>query len=154
MMASPGPNRPTLLYAGLMEPSPETAGRVLVAKVGHNGQERGVKVVARMLREAGFEVVYLGPHQSPASVAEAALQEDVDLVGLSVSPGEHLTLAPAVIGELREAGLDVPVIVGGIVPEHDQALLHQAGVAAVLSPGASTDEVVNAVRDVIGRPGP
>jgi methylmalonyl-CoA mutase C-terminal domain/subunit len=135
-----------------MEPSPEAVGRVLVAKVGRNGQERGVKVVARMLREAGFEVVCLGPHQTPASVAEAVLQEDVDLVGLSVSSGEHLTLAPAVIGELREAGLDVPVIVGGIVPEHDEGLLRQAGVAAVLSPGASTDEVVNAVRDVIGRP--
>jgi methylmalonyl-CoA mutase C-terminal domain/subunit len=134
-----------------MKSTAETGGRVLVAKVGLDGEDRGVKVVARMLQEAGFEVIYLGLDQSPATVTEAALQEDVDLVALSVSSGDHLTLAPAVMGELRDAGLDAPVIVGGIVPERDTALLREAGVVAVLSPGASKDEVVNAVRDALGR---
>jgi len=119
--------------------------------VGLDGHDRGVKVVARMLRDAGFEVIYLGLRQTPATVATAALQEDVDLVGLSMHSGGHLTLAPAVIGELRSRGLQVPVIVGGIVPERDIAPLRAAGVVAVLSPGASKEEVVRSVRDAIGQ---
>src|SRR5580704_16763854 len=94
-----------------------SSGRVLVAKVGLDGHDRGVKVVARMLRDAGFEVIYLGLRQTPVTVATAAMQEDVDLVGLSMHSGGHLTLAPAVITELRSRGLNVPVVVGGIVPE-------------------------------------
>jgi methylmalonyl-CoA mutase, C-terminal domain len=124
---------------------------VLVAKVGLDGHDRGVKVVARMLRDAGFEVIYLGLRQTPATVATAALQEDVDVVGLSMHSGGHLTLAPAVVKELRSRGLDVPVIVGGIVPDRDVAALQSAGVVAVLSPGASRDDVVRAVRDAIGQ---
>ena len=126
------------------------AGRVLVAKVGLDGHDRGVKVVARMLRDAGFEVIYLGLRQTPVTVATAAMQEDVDLVGLSMHSGGHLTLAPAVVRELRDRGLNVPVIVGGIVPDRDIETLHEAGVVAVLSPGASKEEVVTAVRDAIG----
>jgi methylmalonyl-CoA mutase, C-terminal domain len=122
-----------------------------VAKVGLDGHDRGVKVVARMLRDAGFEVIYLGLRQSPETVATAAVQEDVDLVGLSMHSGGHLTLAPAVIKELRRRGLDVPVIVGGIVPERDIESLQASGVVAVLSPGASKEEVVRAVRDAIGQ---
>ena len=134
-----------------MNRAPGTAGRVLVAKVGLDGHDRGVKVVARMLRDAGFEVIYLGLRQTPDTVANAAMQEDVDLVGLSMHSGGHLTLAPAVIKELRQRGLDVPVIVGGIVPDRDVELLHEAGVVAVLSPGASKEEVVRAVSEAIGQ---
>ena len=120
-----------------------------MAKVGLDGHDRGVKVVARMLRDAGFEVIYLGLRQTPVTVATAALQEDVDLVGLSMHSGGHLTLAPAVVNELRSRGLNIPVVVGGIVPERDVKTLHDAGVVAVLSPGASRDEVVATVRDAI-----
>jgi methylmalonyl-CoA mutase, C-terminal domain len=134
-----------------MHAEPGTSGRVLVAKVGLDGHDRGVKVVARMLRDAGFEVIYLGLRQTPVTVATAAMQEDVDLVGLSMHSGGHLTLAPAVIKELRSRGLDTPVIVGGIVPERDIATLREAGVVAVLSPGASKDEVVRSVRNAIGQ---
>ncbi len=119
--------------------------RVLVTKVGLDGHDRGVKVVARMLRDAGFEVVYGGLRQTPESIAEIALQEDVDVVGLSMHSGGHLTLVPAVIEALRGRGLDVPVVVGGIVPERDRQVLLGEGVAEVLTPGASRDEVVVAM---------
>ena len=124
-------------------------GRVLVAKVGLDGHDRGVKVVARMLRDAGFEVVYLGLRQTPDTVASAALEEDVDVVGLSMHSGGHLTLAPAVVAALRARGLATAVVVGGIVPARDVAALHEAGVAEVLTPGASQDEVVAAVTRAI-----
>lgn len=120
-------------------------GRVLVAKVGLDGHDRGVKVVARMLRDAGFEVIYLGLRQTPESVAAAAAAEDVDVVGLSMHSGGHLTLAPAVVEALRNQGLDTPVLVGGIVPARDIPVLHEKGIEAVLAPGASEVEVVAAV---------
>lgn len=120
--------------------------RVLVAKVGLDGHDRGIKVVARILRDAGMEVIYAGLRQTPAMIAAAAAQEDVDVVGLSMHNGAHLTLAPAVVGALRDAGLDTAVVVGGIVPDIDVALLHAAGVAEVLGPGASNDDVIGAVR--------
>lgn len=119
--------------------------RVLVTKVGLDGHDRGVKVVARILRDAGFEVIYGGLRQTPQTIAETTLQEDVDVVGLSMHSGGHLTLAPAVIEALRSRGLEVPVVVGGIVPERDRALLLEAGVAEVLTPGASGEAVVAAV---------
>jgi methylmalonyl-CoA mutase C-terminal domain/subunit len=119
--------------------------RVLVAKVGLDGHDRGIKVVARILRDAGMEVVYTGLRQSPQTVAAAALQEDVDVVGISMHNGAHLTIAPAVITALRGLGLDTPVVVGGIVPDVDRPRLSDAGVAAVLGPGASDEEVVGAV---------
>lgn len=124
--------------------------RVLVAKVGLDGHDRGIKVVARTLRDAGIEVVYAGLRQTPESVAATAAQEDVDVVGLSMHNGAHLTLAPAVVDALREAGLATPVVVGGIVPEVDVPKLRTAGVAAVLGPGASDAEVVAAVRAAAG----
>ena len=113
-------------------PSPPV--RVLVTKVGLDGHDRGVKVVARMLRDAGFEVIYGGLRQTPETIAATALQEDVDVVGLSMHSGGHLTLAPAVIEALRRRGLDIPVVVGGIIPEADQPKLLGAGVAAVYTP--------------------
>jgi methylmalonyl-CoA mutase cobalamin-binding domain/chain len=124
--------------------------RVLMAKVGLDGHDRGLRVVARILRDAGFEVVYAGLRQSPESIAAMTVQEDVDVVGVSMHNGAHLTLAPAVVGALREAGLDTPVVVGGIVPPDDVAVLLAGGVAAVLGPGASNDDVVASVRAAAG----
>lgn len=119
--------------------------RVLVGKVGFDGHDRGAQVVARILRDAGIEVIYVGLRQTPESIAAVALEEDVDVVGLSMHNGAHLTLAPLVVNALRDAGLDTAVVVGGIVPDADVPLLHAAGVAEVLGPGASSDEVVGAV---------
>jgi methylmalonyl-CoA mutase C-terminal domain/subunit len=120
--------------------------RVLMAKVGLDGHDRGLRVVARILRDAGCEVVYAGLRQSPESIAAMTVQEDVDVVGVSMHNGAHLTLAPAVVEALRQAGLETPVVVGGIVPPGDVAVLLGDGVAAVLGPGASNDEVVATVR--------
>jgi methylmalonyl-CoA mutase cobalamin-binding domain/chain len=119
--------------------------RALVTKVGLDGHDRGVKVVARMLRDAGFEVIYGGLRQTPASIAAAALEEDVDVIGLSMHSGGHLTLVPAVLAALRGRGLDIPVVVGGIIPAQDRVRLREAGVAEVLAPGASQEEVVAAM---------
>lgn len=129
--------------------------RVLLAKVGLDGHDRGLRVVARILRDAGMEVVYAGLRQTPEAIAATAAQEDVDAVGVSMHNGAHLTLAPTVVDALRDAGLDTPVVVGGIVPPADVPRLRAAGVAAVLGPGASNEEVVATVRDVAAavRPG-
>jgi methylmalonyl-CoA mutase C-terminal domain/subunit len=123
--------------------------RVLVAKVGLDGHDRGVKVVARILRDAGYEVIYTGLFQTPETVAAAAVDEDVDAIGLSMLSGAHLTLAPLVVDEIRKRGVDIPVIVGGIVPDQDVPALNDAGIAKVLTPGASAEEVVAAVREAI-----
>jgi methylmalonyl-CoA mutase C-terminal domain/subunit len=123
--------------------------RVLVAKVGLDGHDRGVKVVARILRDAGFEVIYTGLFQTPDTVAAAAVDEDVDAIGLSMLSGAHMTLAPLVVDKVRELGVDIPVIVGGIVPDVDVEPLQAAGVAKILTPGATADQVAAAVRDAI-----
>jgi methylmalonyl-CoA mutase C-terminal domain/subunit len=125
------------------------ADRVLVAKVGLDGHDRGVKIVARTLRDAGFEVIYTGLFQTPEKVAAAAVDEDVDAIGLSMLSGAHMTLAPLVVERVRARGLDIPVIVGGIIPDQDVPKLVALGVAAVLGPGATADEVVKTVRDAI-----
>jgi methylmalonyl-CoA mutase C-terminal domain/subunit len=123
--------------------------RVLVAKVGLDGHDRGVKVVARILRDAGYEVIYTGLFQTPDTVAAAAIDEDVDAVGLSMLSGAHMTLVPKVVAKLREVGLDIPVIVGGIIPAADVAKLLDAGVAAVLTPGATAVEMIDTMKRVI-----
>ena len=123
--------------------------RVLIGKVGLDGHDRGVKVVARMLRDAGFEVIYTGLFQTPATIAAAAVDEDVDLVGLSMLSGAHMTLAPAVVAAMRAAGCSAPVVVGGIIPEQHIARLQEAGVAAVLTPGAPAEQVVAIIRKVL-----
>ena len=123
--------------------------RVLVAKVGLDGHDRGVKVVARILRDAGYEVIYTGLFQTPETVAAAAIDEDVDAVGLSMLSGAHMTLVPKVVDKLREAGVDVAVIVGGIIPANDVQKLMDAGVAAVLTPGATADEISETMKRVI-----
>src|SRR4051794_35884344 len=119
--------------------------RVLVAKIGFDGHDRGIKVVARTLRDAGMEVIYGGLRQTPETVAATARDEDVDVVGISMHNGAHLTIAPRVVAALRDAGARAAVVVGGIVPEPDVAVLQDAGIAAVLGPGASGTEVVRAV---------
>lgn len=116
--------------------------RILIAKPGLDGHDRGAKVVARALRDAGCEVIYTGLHQSPAHIAEVAIQEDVDGVGLSTLSGAHLTLFPAVVDELRrrDAG-DILVFGGGIIPDTDVPVLEEAGVAHIFGPGTSLDEI-------------
>ena len=112
--------------------------RVVVAKPGLDGHDRGIKVIARALRDAGFEVIYTGLFQTPEQVAETALQEDADAVGLSVLSGAHMTLFPRVVDELHKRGLDdVIVFGGGIIPDADIATLKEKGVAAIFTPGAS-----------------
>ena len=125
---------------------------MLIAKLGLDGHDRGVKVVARMLRDAGFEVIYTGLFQTPESVVAAAIDEDVDAIGVSMLSGAHEALMPLVVQRLREAGAEgIPVILGGIVPDGDLEVMAEAGVAAVLTPGATSDEVVAAVRGAIDR---
>jgi methylmalonyl-CoA mutase C-terminal domain/subunit len=126
--------------------------RVLVAKPGLDGHDRGAKVVARALRDAGFEVIYTGIRQTPQMIAEAALQEDVDVVGLSILSGAHMTLCPKVVELLRAQGQEhVLVVVGGIVPEADLPLLQAAGIHAVFGPGATTETIANFIRQSVAQ---
>ena len=127
--------------------------RVVVAKPGLDGHDRGAKVVARALRDAGMEVVYTGLHQTPEQVVETALQEDADAVGLSVLSGAHMTLFARVIELLKEKGAeDVVVFGGGIVPEEDMPKLAELGVAKIFTPGATTTEIVDWVRAHVAQP--
>jgi len=121
--------------------------RILIAKPGLDGHDRGAKVIARALRDAGMEVIYTGLRQTPEMIVEAALQEDVDAVGLSILSGAHMTLVPRVIEGLRKAGLGhIQVFVGGIVPDEDVPALKDLGVAGVFGPGTSTQVVADFVR--------
>jgi methylmalonyl-CoA mutase C-terminal domain/subunit len=126
--------------------------RVLVAKVGLDGHDRGIKVVARLLRDAGMEVVYTGLFQTPETVALAAIQEDVNVVGLSMLSGAHMTLAPLVVEALRSRGSDIPVVLGGIVPPRDVDELRALGVAAVFGPGSGADEIVATITGIVSLP--
>lgn len=126
--------------------------RVLVAKPGLDGHDRGAKVVARALRDAGMEVIYTGLRQTPEQIAEAALQEDVDVVGLSCLSGAHDVLFPAVLEEMRKRGIgDVPVIAGGIIPPDDVPKLKEHGIAEVFGPGTSLTAIVNFVRELAAK---
>jgi len=121
--------------------------KVLVAKPGLDGHDRGAKVVARALRDAGLEVVYTGIRQTPEMIAESALQEDVDLVGLSILSGAHMELFPRVVDELKKRGRDdVILFAGGIIPQEDIARLRDMGFQAIFGPGASTNDIVDWVR--------
>ena len=124
--------------------------RVLVAKPGLDGHDRGAKVVARALRDAGMEVIYTGLRQTPEMIAEAALQEDVDVVGLSILSGAHMALAPRVLELLRANGQgNVRVFVGGIIPDEDVPRLHEMGVSGIYGPGASTEDIIREIREAI-----
>jgi methylmalonyl-CoA mutase C-terminal domain/subunit len=121
--------------------------RILVAKPGLDGHDRGAKIVARALRDAGFEVIYTGLHQTPEMIAAAAVQEDVDGVGLSIMSGAHLTLFPAVVEALKERGAsDVTVFGGGIIPQDDIPKLRESGVSQVFLPGTTTQSIVDWIR--------
>ena len=119
-----------------------------MAKPGLDGHDRGAKIIARALRDGGFEVIYTGLHQTPEMIAQAAVQEDVDAVGLSVLSGAHMTLFPEVLRLLKERGAgDVAVFGGGIIPDDDAVKLKQSGVRQIFTPGASTEDIVKWVRE-------
>lgn len=124
--------------------------RVLVAKPGLDGHDRGAKVVARALRDAGMEVIYTGLRQTPEMIAEAALQEDVDIVGLSVLSGAHMALAPRIMELLKQNGqTKVKIFIGGIIPDEDLQRLKEMGVTGVYGPGASTEDIIRDVRSAM-----
>lgn len=127
--------------------------RVVIAKPGLDGHDRGAKIVARALRDAGMEVIYTGLHQTPEQIVATVIQEDADCLGLSVLSGAHMTVFPRVLGLLRECKADdVTVIGGGIIPDVDIARLKAAGVAAIFTPGATTSEIVEWVRTHVKHP--
>ncbi len=122
--------------------------RILVAKPGLDGHDRGAKIIARALRDGGFEVIYTGLHQTPEMIAEAAVQEDADAVGLSVLSGAHMTLFPEVMRLLKERGAgEIAVFGGGIIPDDDAVKLKALGVRQIFTPGASTEDIVKWVRE-------
>lgn len=124
--------------------------RVVVAKPGLDGHDRGAKIIARTLRDAGMEVIYTGLHQTPEQIAETVIQEDAEIVGLSILSGAHMTLVPRVIERLREQGAgDVIVVVGGTIPADDIPQLKDQGVAEVFTPGAPTQEIVEFIRGAV-----
>lgn len=124
--------------------------RVLIAKPGLDGHDRGAKVIARALRDAGMEVIYTGLRQTPEMVAEAALQEDVDVVGLSILSGAHMALVPRIRELMNENGLnDVALLVGGIIPDEDVLALKNLGISGVFGPGTSTEDIVKHIHQVM-----
>ncbi|MBA2426121.1 MAG: cobalamin B12-binding domain-containing protein [Actinobacteria bacterium] len=126
--------------------------RILVAKPGLDGHDRGIKVVARALRDAGMEVIYTGLHQTPEQIASAAIQEDVDAVGLSCLSGAHMTLFPKVVELLEEEGAgDIVIFGGGIIPSSDIAKLKESGIAEIFTPGAPTKTIIDWVRNNVGQ---
>jgi isobutyryl-CoA mutase small subunit len=124
--------------------------RVVIAKPGLDGHDRGAKIIARALRDAGMEVIYTGLHQTPEQIVETAVQEDADAVGISILSGAHMTLVPRIVEGLRENGLDdVLVVVGGTIPDQDADELRTHGVAAIFTPGAPTSDIVDFLRGAI-----
>jgi methylmalonyl-CoA mutase cobalamin-binding domain/chain len=129
---------------------PDKKIRVVIAKPGLDGHDRGAKIIARALRDAGMEVIYTGLHQTPEQIVETAIQEDADAVGVSILSGAHMTLVPRIVGGLRGAGADdVLVVVGGTIPEDDAEELKSLGVAAVFGPGAPTGEIVEFLQGAV-----
>jgi methylmalonyl-CoA mutase C-terminal domain/subunit len=129
----------------------ESAYRILIAKPGLDGHDRGAKVIARALRDAGMEVIYLGLRQTPEMIVEAALQEDADAIGLSILSGAHMSLLPRVVELLQQTGLDdVMVFAGGIIPDEDVPVLKEIGIRGIFGPGTSTEDVVAFVHEQLG----
>jgi methylmalonyl-CoA mutase C-terminal domain/subunit len=146
----PRSGRRDVLVAASIRLSMNDRIRVLIAKPGLDGHDRGAKVIARALRDAGMEVIYTGLRQTPEMIVNAALQEDVQVIGLSILSGAHNAIVPQVMSLLREKGMsDVLVVVGGIVPDDDAEQLKKQGVAAVFQPGASLEEIVNFIRSSV-----
>jgi methylmalonyl-CoA mutase, C-terminal domain len=138
------------MRAASMPATSEKKIRVVVAKPGLDGHDRGAKIIARALRDAGMEVIYTGLHQTPEQIVETVIQEDADAVGLSILSGAHMTLVPRVLELLREQGADdVVVTLGGTIPSDDVKELKELGVAEVFTPGASTQEAVDFIRGAV-----
>jgi methylmalonyl-CoA mutase, C-terminal domain len=143
-----------------LEGSPQTAARapgggrkirVVVAKPGLDGHDRGAKIIARALRDAGMEVIYTGLHQTPEQIVATVVQEDADAIGLSILSGAHMTLVPRVVELLRQEGLeDIVITVGGTIPSEDIPELKQLGVSEVFTPGASTQQIIDFIREAVG----
>ncbi len=128
----------------------QKAIRVLIAKPGLDGHDRGAKVIARALRDAGMEVIYTGLRQTPEMIAEAALQEDVDVVGLSILSGAHMALVPRIREVMNASGLsDIALIVGGIIPDDDKAALEKLGVQGIFGPGTNTEDIATFIRNLV-----
>jgi methylmalonyl-CoA mutase C-terminal domain/subunit len=146
---SPPLDPPTQPLAGYPPaPDPDRKIRVLVAKPGLDGHDRGAKVMVRALRDAGFEVIYTGLFQTPEAIAAAALQEDVDVVGLSILSGAHMSLFPRIMAAIRDQGLDdVLVVAGGTIPDEDVPAVKELGIAAVFGPGTSLAEAIGFIRE-------
>ena len=135
-----------------MASAPEKKIRVVVAKPGLDGHDRGAKIIARALRDAGMEVIYTGLHQTPEQIVETVIQEDADAVGLSILSGAHMTLVPRILELLKEQGAeDVVVTAGGTIPSDDVAELKQLGVAEIFTPGTSTEQAVEFIREAVAR---
>ena len=129
--------------------------RVLIAKVGLDGHDRGVKIVARALRDAGMDVIYTGLHRTPQEVVDAAIQEDVDVIGISILSGAHMTVFPRVLSLLAERGaVDIPLVGGGVIPDEDVAALTELGVKAILLQDTPPEAIVAAIRRVVAERGP
>ncbi len=126
--------------------------RVLIAKPGLDGHDRGAKVVARGLRDAGFEVIYTGLHQTPEMIVQSALQEDVDVLGLSILSGAHIPLVKAILALMKKEKLSTPVFVGGIIPQDDGKLLMKSGVQAVFGPGSTMAEISERIKNFLSTP--
>lgn len=125
--------------------------RVLVAKPGLDGHDRGAKVVSRALRDAGMEVIYTGLRQTPSMIAETALQEDVDFIGLSILSGAHMALVPRIMEELEKRNItDLPIFLGGIIPEDDVTALQEMGIKAVFGPGTNTQAIISFIHQMSG----
>ena len=127
--------------------------RVVIAKPGLDGHDRGAKIIARALRDAGMEVIYTGLRQTPEQIVSAAVQEDVDVIGLSILSGAHMVLVPRLLDLLRQKGIAdrVKVLVGGIIPDADIAALKKAGVAEIFQPGASTQQIIDFIHKTVAR---
>tara|TARA_B100001013_G_scaffold58272_1_gene30630 strand:- start:515 stop:916 length:402 start_codon:yes stop_codon:yes gene_type:complete len=126
--------------------------RILITKIGLDGHDRGVKIIATALRDAGMEVIYSGLHQTPDAVVQSAVQEDVDCIGISILSGAHMTLLPKLLKLLEENDAsDIPVVIGGIIPDEDTLALEELGVAGIFRPGTPTSEIVEFVRELTGK---
>ena len=126
--------------------------RILITKIGLDGHDRGVKIIATALRDAGMEVIYSGLHQTPDAVVQSAVQEDVDCIGISILSGAHMTLLPKLLKILEENDAsDIPVVIGGIIPDEDTLALEELGVAGIFRPGTPTSEIVEFVRELDGK---
>ena len=126
--------------------------RVLVAKPGLDGHDRGAKIIARALRDAGMEVIYTGLRQTPEMIVDAALQEDVDVIGLSILSGAHMAITPRILELMKAQDMtDVPIVIGGIIPDADIPALKEMGVSGVFGPGTNTDAIIAHIREVVAR---